>query len=38
VIKEYLSEYADYFIDNIGKNSWVSLFEEKLLLEVSKNL
>ena len=37
-MEEYLSEHADHFIDNIGKNSWISLFEEKLLPEVSNIL
>ena len=37
-LESYLSVHADHFIDNIGRNSWVSLFEEKLLPEVSENL
>ena len=34
-MENYLSEHANYFIDSIEKNSWISLFEEKLLPEVS---
>jgi len=37
-LKKYLNDHADHFIDNIGRNSWVSLFEEKLLPEVSEIL
>jgi class 3 adenylate cyclase len=37
-LEEYLSEHAEHFIEQIGRNSWVSLFEEKLLPEVSKIL
>ena len=37
-LEKYLDDHADHFIDNIGRNSWVSLFEEKLLPEVSKIL
>jgi hypothetical protein len=37
-LEEYLSEHAENFIESIGTNSWVSLFEEKLLSEVSEIL
>ena len=37
-LEKYLDDHADHFIDNIGRNSWVSLFEEKLLLKVSEIL
>jgi len=37
-LEKYLDDHADHFIDNIGRNSWVSLFEEKLLPEVSEIL
>ena len=37
-LEKYLDDHADYFIDNIGRNSWVLLFEEKLLPEVSEIL
>ena len=37
-LEKYLEEHANHFIDSIGRNSWISLFEEKLLPEVSENL
>jgi hypothetical protein len=37
-LERYLSENAEHFIENIGENSWISMFEEKLLPGVSKNL
>jgi hypothetical protein len=37
-MEKYLDEHAEHFIESIGRNSWVSLFEEKLLPEVSKIL
>lgn len=37
-LEKYLDEHADHFIESIGRNSWISLFEEKLLHEVSKIL
>ena len=37
-LEKYLDDHANHFIDNIGRNSWVSLFEEKLLPEVSEIL
>ena len=33
-LEKYLGDHAEHFIENIGVNSWVSLFEEKLLPEV----
>src|SRR3954466_15539681 len=30
VLEDHLSERAGHFIDSIGKNSWVSMFEDKL--------
>lgn len=36
-MEKYLSDHAEHFIENIGENSWISLFEGKLLAEVSKN-
>jgi hypothetical protein len=38
ILEDHLSERAGYFIDSIGKNSWISMFEDKLLPEVSQNL
>ena len=37
-LEKYLDDHADHFIDDVGRNSWVSLFEEKLLPEVSEIL
>ena len=37
-LEKYLDDHADYFIDDVGRNSWVLLFEEKLLPEVSEIL
>ena len=36
-LEKYLEEHADHFIDSIGRNSWISMFEDKLLPEVSEN-
>lgn len=33
-LEKYIEDHADHFIESIGRNSWVSLFEEKLLPEV----
>jgi len=33
-LEKYLDDHAEHFIESIGVNSWVSLFEEKLLPEV----
>jgi hypothetical protein len=33
-LEKYLSAHAEHFIESIGRNRWVSLFEEKLLPEV----
>ena len=38
VLEKYLDDHADHFIDDVGRNSWMSLFEEKLLPEVSEIL
>jgi hypothetical protein len=35
-LEKYLEEHANHFIDSIGRNSWISMFEEKLLPEVSE--
>lgn len=35
-LEGYLAKHADHYIKNLGKNGWVSLFEEKLLPEVSE--
>jgi hypothetical protein len=35
-LEKYLKDHADHFINSIGRNGWISLFEEKLLPEVSK--
>jgi len=37
-LEKYLDDHADHFINDVGRNSWVSLFEEKLLPEVSEIL
>ena len=37
-LEKYLDDHADHFIDDVSRNSWVSLFEEKLLPEVSEIL
>jgi len=36
-LEKYLEEHANHFIDSIGRNSWISMFEDKLLPEVSEN-
>jgi hypothetical protein len=33
-LESYLAEHADHYIGSLGKNGWISLFEEKLLPEV----
>jgi predicted house-cleaning noncanonical NTP pyrophosphatase (MazG superfamily) len=33
-LEKYLSEHASHYIKDIGKNGWISLFEDKLLPEV----
>ena len=35
-LEEYLKEHAENFIQNIGENTWLSLFAEKLLPEVHR--
>ena len=37
-LEKYLDDHTDHFIDDVGRNSWVLLFEEKLLPEVSEIL
>ena len=37
-LEEYLEEHANHFIDSIGRNSWISMFEDKILSEVSESL
>ena len=38
VLEEYLVDHAKHFIEQIRRNNWISLFEEKLLTEVSEIL
>ncbi|GBB95827.1 hypothetical protein RclHR1_02620018 [Rhizophagus clarus] len=33
-LEEYLSVYASHFIESIGRNSWVSLFGDKIFAEI----
>ena len=33
-LEKYLDDHTDHFIDDVGRNSWVSLFEEKLLSKI----
>ncbi|RGB27109.1 hypothetical protein C1646_769526 [Rhizophagus diaphanus] len=35
-LEKYLTEHAGHYIKEIGKNGWVSLFEDKLLPEIKK--
>ena len=35
-LEKYLSEHAEHFIESVGRNSWISIFEEKLLPEVNE--
>jgi hypothetical protein len=35
-LEKYLEEHANHFIESIGRNSWISMFEDKLLPEVSE--
>jgi hypothetical protein len=37
-MEEYLSKHAKHYIDEIGKNNWLSKFNEKVLPEVSEIL
>ena len=37
-LEKYLEVHAAHFIETIGRNSWISLFEEKLLSGVSEIL
>jgi len=34
-LEKYLEKHARNYIETIGENGWISLFEEKLLPEVS---
>ena len=33
-LEKYLAEHASHYIENLGRNTWISLFESKLLPEV----
>lgn len=33
-LENYLAEHAGHYIKDIGRNGWISLFEDKLLPEV----
>ncbi|CAB4425817.1 unnamed protein product [Rhizophagus irregularis] len=33
-LEKYLAEHASHYIENLGRNTWVSLFESKLLPEI----
>ncbi|UZO26253.1 uncharacterized protein OCT59_018491 [Rhizophagus irregularis] len=33
-LEKYLAEHASHYIENLGRNMWVSLFESKLLPEI----
>ena len=33
-LENYLDKHANHYIKNIGRNGWISLFEDKLLPEV----
>jgi hypothetical protein len=35
-MEEYLSKHAEDYINEIGKNNWLSKFEEKILPKVSE--
>ena len=34
VLEKYLDNHTDHFIDDVGRNSWVSLFEETEVSEI----
>jgi len=36
-LEKYLEEHANHFIESIRRNSWILMFEDKLLPEVSEN-
>lgn len=33
-LESYLAQHASHYIEDLGRNSWISMFEEKLLPEV----
>ncbi|GET54807.1 hypothetical protein GLOIN_2v1870636 [Rhizophagus irregularis DAOM 181602=DAOM 197198] len=33
-LEKYLAEHASHYIENLGRNTWISLFESKLLPEI----
>lgn len=33
-LENYLARHASHYIEDLGRNGWISLFEEKLLPEV----
>ncbi|RGB30963.1 hypothetical protein C1646_764671 [Rhizophagus diaphanus] len=35
-LEKYLTEHAGHYIKEIGKNGWISLFEDKLLPKIKK--
>jgi hypothetical protein len=35
-LEKYLEVHAKHYINSIGINNWISMFEVKLLLEVSE--
>ncbi|GBC48108.2 hypothetical protein GLOIN_2v1884838 [Rhizophagus irregularis DAOM 181602=DAOM 197198] len=35
-LEKYLAEHASHYIENLGRNTWVSLFESKLLPEIAE--
>lgn len=37
-MEAYLSKHAEHYIGEIGKNNWLSKFNEKILPEVSEIL
>ncbi len=37
-LERYFSKHAEYYIETIGRNNWISIFKEKLLTEVSESL
>ncbi|GET54811.1 hypothetical protein GLOIN_2v1783064 [Rhizophagus irregularis DAOM 181602=DAOM 197198] len=32
-LEKYFAEHASHYIENLGRNTWISLFESKLLPE-----
>ncbi|CAG8773517.1 19049_t:CDS:2, partial [Rhizophagus irregularis] len=33
-LEKYFAEHASHYIENLGRNTWISLFESKLLPEI----